>query len=213
MPIEVRYCLLCDGSSDRLLRHPIRWILESLGVAERSFEWADFRLEVTPPRELHRRIALARERHNFDLLFVHRDAERDPHESRVEEIQRAALRAGLAGHVAVVPVRALESWLLHDEHAIRSAAANPSGSRPLGLPRLREIEHVSDPKARLRRALESALPDRPRDRARVAARFPQMRSRVAELSDYGALRQLPAFAAVCGSIESWLSSAGARQTS
>lgn len=108
-----------------------------------------------PARTLAERVKLAVALYPFDVLFVHRDAEREPHAMRVEEI-RAALGEITLPAVCVVPVRMQEAWLLFDERAIRRAAGNPGGHTPLSLPRIRDLERLPDPKAELHRRLKEA---------------------------------------------------------
>ncbi len=70
--------------------------------------------------------------------FVHRDAEKEPHQVRVAQILEAVDEASISSvvppAVCVVPVRMLEAWLLFDEPALRRAAGNPHGQQPLKLP-------------------------------------------------------------------------------
>lgn len=91
----------------------------------------------------------------FDFVAVHRDAdERDP-EPRISEVEMALREFGVVG-CPVVPVQMTEAWLLVDEGAIRAAVGRPSGTEPLGLPKLREIETTHDAKAVLKGALVAA---------------------------------------------------------
>ena len=64
-----------------------------------------------------------------DVLFIHRDADKEPHTVREKEIRNAvaeALPNELApSAVCVIPVRMMEAWLLFDEPALRKAADNP----------------------------------------------------------------------------------------
>lgn len=92
-----------------------------------------------------------------DILFVHRDAEAQRLERRVNEVARAVaqVRADLP-FVAVVPVRMTEAWLLLDEQSIRIVAGSPSSTVDLGLPPPSRTEHHPDPKALLREALDTA---------------------------------------------------------
>ena len=70
------------------------------------------------------------------------------------EIEEGAVEAGLESDwVPVIPVRETEAWILLDEAAIRRVAGSPKGRRPLELPKLSQLENVSDPK----KALEEAL--------------------------------------------------------
>jgi hypothetical protein len=95
--------------------------------------------------------------------------------------------------VPVVPVRMLEAWLLSDESALRTAAGNPNGRRPLELPRIQEIESLPDPKGILHDLLRQAseLGSRRRRNVEVSA------IRVAERTeDFSRLRGLQAFRAL-----------------
>lgn len=84
-----------------------------------------------------------------DLLFVHRDADREARDKRVEEIETAVTDTRLDSAtpcVCVIPVRMQEAWLLCDEEAIRYAAGNRNGRQSLELPILNQLETVADPK-------------------------------------------------------------------
>ena len=67
------------------------------------------------------------------MLFIHRDAEREPHEKRVAEVEAAleGVELGETQPVPVVPIRMQEAWLLFDERAIRYASGNPKGRTPM----------------------------------------------------------------------------------
>jgi hypothetical protein len=109
-------------------------------------EWADLGRLRQPPKKLADRIRTTIELYAPDLLFIHRDAEKQSFESRHREIETAL--AGLSNPpvVCVIPVRMQEAWLLFDEVAIRRAAGNPNGRRPLQLPPLTTIEGLPNPK-------------------------------------------------------------------
>ncbi|MCJ7687521.1 MAG: DUF4276 family protein [Desulfobacteraceae bacterium] len=148
---EIRYTLISDGSSDRALLPILTWILREKGDIRRvQPEWADLRRLPQPPQTLRERILSAIDLFPCDLLFIHRDAEREDPESRYREIRNALQEATKLGFqapaVCVVPVRMTEAWLLFDEPAIRFAAGNPNGKNPLDMPDLSIIEQVSDPK-------------------------------------------------------------------
>jgi hypothetical protein len=197
----LRFTLLADGPTDKVLLHHLRWLLINNGV-ERPLDpqWADLRSLPRPPVDFSEKIAAALELYPCDLLFVHRDAEREQPQVRVEEIQRAISRTGRElfakqPFVAVVPVRMTEAWLLLDERAIRRAAGNPSGREPVSLPPTSRLETIPDPKTLLRELLESAS-GLPRRRLRSFSTA-QAVHRVAELiEDFSSLRCLPAFASL-----------------
>jgi hypothetical protein len=158
---EVRYTLISDGPSDRALIPILTWVLREKGDVTRvQAEWADLGRLPRPPKSLSDRILLAIDLFPCDLLFVHRDAERQEPKRRYEEIHSAIREASSQGFrtpaVCVVPVQMTEAWLLFDEVAIRLAAGNPNGKNPLNLPEISEIEQISDPKDILFQVLREA---------------------------------------------------------
>ena len=198
---RIRYTLLCDGSSDKVLTYVIDWALHQQHIEIESSECADFRQMPKPPRGLAERAWLALEMWPCDLLFVHRDAEREPLEARLEEI-RKALDIHRRQYVPVVPVRMTEAWLLHDHAAIRRAAGNPNGRADLRLPRTRRLEKTGDPKEVLWSALEAASEAKGRRLKKVRQSKYERRLAVAEfIDDWGPLRALPAFSRFLDDLE------------
>jgi hypothetical protein len=132
---ELRYTLLSDGSSDRALLPVLTWLLHehTFEFAIQS-EWADLRRLPSVPRTLANRIQKSIELYPCDLLFVHRDAEREPHEVRRNEIRQAIEVVSTLivppPIICVIPIRMQEAWLLFDELALRRAAGNPHGRMP-----------------------------------------------------------------------------------
>lgn len=133
---------------------PVDWSLRQRGVARIVPQWVDF-TRMPRLRSIEARLTAALDLYPCDVLFVHRDAEAQPPDLRREEIANA-LRGTTVRHVPVVPVRMTEAWLLADEFAIRSAAANPRGTEDLNLPELRRLEEVPKPKRVLHDALIAA---------------------------------------------------------
>jgi hypothetical protein len=176
----------------------LKWLLQANGV-DRPIEsaWADLRAFPKPISCLEHKIIAALELYPCNLLFVHRDADREPRAKRVDEIRSAVQRIAsdfFAGrpYVCVVPVRMTEAWLLFDEAAIRLAAGNPRSATPLSLPPLAKVEDLPDPKAVLNEALLRAT-DKPARRLRKF-RTGQAVQRLAELiQDYSPLRRAAAF--------------------
>ena len=158
---RLRYTLLSDGSSDRALLPVLSWVLQAVGGVDLPHgEWADLSVLRRGTTSLAGRIQWAVDLFPCDLLFIHRDAERQPPRVRYDEIEAASqvvsAPASQISYICVVPVRMQEAWLLFDEQAIRVAAGNPGGVHSLGLPRLEELESLPDPKATLHGALERA---------------------------------------------------------
>ena len=186
---------MTDGSSDRVLTHILEWTLWECGVrAELISQWADLRGLRTAPKGLAARIRKSIELYPCDLLFIHRDAEAASRQTRLEEIREAVQELGPRPSVAVIPVRMQESWLLCDESAIRNAAANPNGTVPLSMPRIREIEEIADPKEKVFSLLRTASERTGRKLQQFNVEF--ARSLICEqIADYSQLRALPSFAA------------------
>jgi hypothetical protein len=197
---HVVFTLLSDGSSDEALLRHIDWLLRRhLDVRfALDFQWADLRALRRRPTGIVERIEAAISLYPCDVLFVHRDAEKERPEVRYEEIESAWRNldpseiGNMPSCIGVVPVRMLEAWLLCNEIAIRRAAGNPNGQIPLTLPSLKDIESLSDPKKVLHDLLRraSGLTGRRlhKFRTHLAARL------VAEYTvDFAPLLQLPAF--------------------
>jgi hypothetical protein len=187
----MRSTLVTDGRSDKVLLPILGWLLGQRTTVPIELEWADL-----PRASLQERVQAAVALYPCELLFVHRDAERDPRARRVDEI-RAALRGldNVPPAVCVVPVRMQEAWLLFDEAALRNAAGCPNGKMALDLPSLSRIEQFPDPKDRLYTLLRQASGLQ----GRRAKQFrPQVNAhRLSELiEDFSPLRRLPAFQAL-----------------
>lgn len=195
---ELRYTLLSDGSSDRALIPILTWLLRQHGVkCAIQHKWADLRRLRKRDKRLGliERIKLSLESYPCDLLFVHRDAEREPYQVRITEIRNAiqkVKRWEVETTICVVPVRMLEAWLLFDEIALRYAAGNPNGRQRLKLPSLAKLEKLPDPKDELYELLRQASGLRGRRRRKLSVHAAV--HRVAEfIDDFAPLRALPAF--------------------
>ena len=194
---EIRYTLITDGSSDRALIPILTWVLREKGKVDRiQPEWADLRRLPRPPQTLCERISTAINLFPCDLLFIHRDAEGEDPGHRYEEISNALKEATAQDiqppAICIVPVRMTEAWLLINEPAIRLAAGNPNGTRPLNLPDLSIIEQIQDPKELLFDILRMA--SGLGGRRLKAFNMGESRIRVTELIDeFSPLRELKAF--------------------
>jgi len=191
---HLNFTLLSDGSSDAILINPLTWILEQhlrqIGVPVNG-TWADLRRLRTPPKDLRDRIQAALDLYPCDILFVHRDGEREPLERRVEEI--VAATNGMDGiSVPVVPIRMQEAWLLIDEAALRRASGNPNGNVRLDMPDIHRLETIIDPKKLLHDLLCEASELSGRRRQKLNPRKQALR--LGELiENFAPLRMLNAF--------------------
>lgn len=209
---ELRYTLLSDGSSDRALIPLLNWLLQiHLNDSAIQSQWADLRSLHRSLRDtFEKRIQLSIELYPCELLFIHRDAERDAHEVRVNEVARAVANVRFSvtiPTICVVPVRMTEAWLLFDPVALRKAASNPNGRTPLQFPDMRRLEYEPDPKNLLYELLRQASGLSPRRLKRFSAS--DYTHRVSELiNDFSPLRILPAFAALESAIETVIAEQG-----
>ncbi|MBO1348830.1 MAG: DUF4276 family protein [Hormoscilla sp. GUM202] len=205
MKEELRYTLLSDGSSDKALQYVLTWLLREHIVVNCAIqsERADLGRLPKPPKKLPDRIQKSLELYPCDLLFVHRDAEKEPRQNRVDEIRKAIDSVGKSlsvPAVCVIPVRMQEAWLLFDEAAIRKAAGNPRGRQALKLPDLAKVEELPDPKKNLHQALLDASELGPKRRKKFKVN--EKVHRVAELiDDFTPLLALSAFRALEVDIE------------
>ena len=209
---DLRYTLLSDGSSDKALLPLLTWLLQSHHVECAILPtWADLRRLPKPPKTLSSRIISSLELYPCDLLFVHRDAEKEAREKRVAEIEEAIAQAVKSVQVppaiCVVPVHMQEAWLLFDEAALRRAAGNPRGRQPLELPDIAKLEQLPDPKNILHELLREASGLSPRRLKKFSVN--ELVHRVAELiDDFTPLRSLPAFMTLEAEIEQVIKARG-----
>jgi len=151
--------LLGDGTSDRILIEPIRWLLiEKFPDTAFNFEFTALKKKGSKKRSLNERICLALELFPCDVLFVHRDVEKEDYATRLNEVVAACAKCGceIPVYVPVLPCRMTEAWFLISEEAIRNAVGNPYGTVKLDLPLARKLERIPDPKKELLALLQEA---------------------------------------------------------
>jgi hypothetical protein len=148
----MKYILISDGSSDRVLLNIINYTLKI--YSENYFEGqrAELGFLADKVKTLEQKITKAIEYYEPDIIFIHRDAEKQTLESRETEIQEALDKLENADFkkkkfVRIIPIRMTEAWLLINEKAIRCAAGNPNGKIPLSIPKIKSLESIPDPKA------------------------------------------------------------------
>lgn len=208
---DLRYTLLADGPADRALIPILDWLLrEHLPSQPVQPQFAELRSVRRPPVSLVERLKVSIALYPCEILFVHRDAEAEPPQNRVGEINLALQQASLEGTpplCCVVPVRMTEAWLLFDEAAIRKAAGNPNGRIPLDIPSV--PESVVNPKDVLERLLRDAsgLSGRRRKKFNVA---PSVQRLAQLIEGFSRLRGLDAFRSLEADLEVVLHSLGGR---
>ena len=188
---RVTATLITDGSSDKLLVP----LIELLFNTHTELAYQVNCAEGLPPVSsgLKARIDSALELFPCDFLFVHRDAEGVAATVRQQEIEASWLGSQqTATLICVVPVRMTEAWLVANEKPIRLAVGNPNGTESLGLPTVKNIESLPDPKEILFAALKAASGISATRKRRFNPH--QYRHRVSELTDdLGPLRKLESF--------------------
>lgn len=189
-----RFTLTGDGPSDESLMPVIKWLWQQHRPNETAVgTFAELQECNTGSRALEKKLPVVLDLYPCDVLFVHRDAERESREARVQEIQSALSTCkNPPPAVCLVPVRMSEAWMIFDAKAIRSAAGNPNGKVRLKLPSLAKVEGLPDPKEILADLLRTAS-EMPAQRLR---RFNQSRAArlVTEfIADFSPLRKLEAF--------------------
>ena len=190
----IQYFIISDGSSDRLLIHPIDWIFKSKGIESKG-ERIDFGLSGLYPKTIAEKIEMAIIIHpNLEFLFIHRDAEKQSIDIRIQEIESELLKTAIENieTIKIIPIRMSEAWLLIDEKALRKAAGKPSGKIKIQLPQTKKLESLANPKDLLKTALENASEYSGRKKAQFD--FNEARQLVSQyIEDFSELRQLSAF--------------------
>lgn len=196
---KVAALFVCEGSSDRRLAPHLRTLLVARGADEATVDCPDLGGLAFPPghdvaAKVRACVALFP---SATLLFVHRDADGPSGEPRREEIRRALASTPSPPNVPVVPVQALEAWLLHDADAIVAACGRSRAAVRLRLPS--DVERRADPKAVLRALVDDAQEGVSRRRRRT---FEQVRAYLLEQLDPGddRLGQVPSWRALADDI-------------
>jgi hypothetical protein len=105
---ELRYTLISDGSSDSAFVWILDWLLIDLGINYPiQGKWADLGKLPNPPKSLSEKILKALDDYPCDLLFIHRDAENESRQKRLDEIHKAVKLANISNFpvVSVIPIK------------------------------------------------------------------------------------------------------------
>ncbi|WP_239393889.1 hypothetical protein [Frankia sp. CiP3] len=157
--MTVRVLFLGEGPSDAGIAAHVERLAWSRGIEAVATSPDLDRLEKPPGHSVSAKLAaVAKMGGQYDVIVVHRDADGAGADNRYLEVRNAVLSSPVAQlpHVAVVPIRMTEAWLLLDEQLIRTVAGNPRGHVNLNLPTIHEAERIRDPKNRLERILVDA---------------------------------------------------------
>lgn len=196
--------LIADGSSDSMLKPILEWLLSQHLPEEATLlmqvpEWGRLpaRLAINT---LPQKLLAARQLFTANVYFIHRDTEKDSSwAERRQEIDHAVQRAFKEEtplYVRVIPVQMTETWLLHNEAAIRGAAENPNGREPIILPIPTKLEEQKNAKTFLLNILKEASGLTGRRLQKFEANERRRLHRLADLQQeqgFAVLRALPAF--------------------
>lgn len=185
----LRYTLLTDGSSDTCLIPIINWLI-GVHYPHINYEHQFARNLGEIGFDLDKRVRVSLNLFPSDVLFIHRDSEKEPMNVRLKEINDAT--ESLSNVIPVIPIRMSEAWLLSDEKAIREAVGNRNGKINLSLPAKKEWEKLPDPK----RVLFEAMTKATEKSGRALEKFNpnRHRIRVSELTEnFSNLRGLESF--------------------
>ncbi|WP_309721463.1 DUF4276 family protein [Armatimonas sp.] len=186
----LRYTFLTEGSTDAALLPILDWTIQRHTKQIFTGEFVYRR-----GQGLADKIHNALEDAPCDLLFIHRDSDREEPIRRYEEIQVALTEAKIdLPSVCVVPVRMMEAWLLFDSGVLRQAAGNRNSRSSLNLPTIAQLETIADPKTVLREALRTASEHRGRRLEEFNKQIPAAMRRITQLTDdFSPLLRLRAF--------------------
>jgi hypothetical protein len=193
----IKYTFLGDGSSDKALMKIIDWAFsENFPETTVTAQFAEFTFVRDKIKSLDERVRKAVELYPCDIVFIHRDAEEVKKNEQIFKKRKTEINEAIKGiacyHVAVIPVKMMETWLLTDLEAIRKAAGNRNSDITISLPSLSKLEIENNPKGILHEALRKAscLKGRQLDSFNVH----QAVHRVAEYTaDFKQLRSLYSF--------------------
>lgn len=205
--MRIEFTFISEGKSDRALIPHLQTLCLRAGASEVLGDTADRSLYPQKIKaDLSSKIKAALDLSGkVDLIFIHRDADGAGRDARLQEIE-VALRALRAPplHVAIIPAREMEAWLLADEPAIRRIAGDPASAHDLGLPPLKLIEARAKPKECLWEALTRCTPAQGRrlKEFKEPANLSRLRARLLESLDIdGPVKQLHSWRALICDIE------------
>lgn len=199
MNLDVELALIAEGTSDKVLIQPIRWLCNDI-QPDLSYEIEPIIFhDVSPKPDLTTKIEIVLSENRHQIILVHRDQDNMTRIDRTREIETAVgsaynklKSAAVLPCIPIIPVRMTEAWFLIDEASIKKAAGYPNNRVPLNLPSPRQLESVPDAKNLLYDKIRTASGHTGRKLKKV--RPQQTIHTLADvIEDYSSLDQLPAF--------------------
>ena len=192
----LRILFIGEGSSDSGITHHIRRVVTQYGHSAVITDPHVDRLPPPPRKTVSDKLQAVKDLGGaYDLIVLHRDADREGRSPRLAEIDEAVRKVMPdVPHVPIIPIRMTEAWLLLEEGQIREVAGSPNGRVSLNLPRPKQVESVADPKSVLRQTLALASGLSGRRLQQFNNRFPQHRAQLLErINPDGPIRDVPSW--------------------
>jgi hypothetical protein len=194
--VILRILFIGEGSSDSGISHHIRRVVTEQGHTALITDPLIERLPPPPRKTVSAKLQVVKDLGGaYDLIVLHRDADREGRLPRLAEIDEAVRKVMPdVPHVPVIPIRMTEAWLLLEEREIREVAGSPNGKVPLNLPKPKQVESIADPKSLLRAtpALASGLSGRRLQQ--FNDRFSRHRAQLLErINPDGPIREVPSW--------------------
>ncbi|WP_082731511.1 DUF4276 family protein [Pseudomonas sp. HUK17] len=196
--MKIKFLLIGEGTSDLRLVNHIETIFIEEGFDEVSGEAPDLSL-FNPPvgRDISSKLkCLIKNFPEFDVIFIHRDADGGTIDARIQEIEDAITDLlPIENIIPVIPVTMLETWLLADIETIKTIAGNKKFRAPIpNLPPPNRLESVRNTKDLLLEILCIISETQGARLQKFKKRFPEMRARLTyELDTNGNINDLPSY--------------------
>jgi hypothetical protein len=194
--VILRILFIGEGPSDSGISHHIRRVVTEHGHSAVITDPHVDRLPPPPRKTVSAKLQAVKDLDGvYDLIVLHRDADRDGRPMRLAEIGEAVQRVmPEVPHVPVIPIRMTEAWLLLEEDTIREIAGSPNGKVPLHLPKPKQVESIADPKSLLKQTLALASGLSGRRLQQFNDRFPRHRAQLLErINPDGPIRDVPSW--------------------
>jgi hypothetical protein len=167
--------LYFEGSTDKIFLPPVirRSTLEVLAKHPKADGWNDINIIPIKPQkngsQAQKVLAAATEARGCHLLIVHADADGPTAiQARTNQFDPGLKLVKQAkGNICqdllpIIPIQEIEAWLLADKEALLRELGMAKNLGELGIPPVRQIESIAQPKERLENIIRIANRSRPR---------------------------------------------------
>ncbi len=159
---ELVFGFYFEGSTDETFLPPVirRVTLEVLAKYHRADAWSDIIIIPIKPQkhgsQAQKILAAATEARGYHLLIIHADAD-GPMATQARENQfdpglelvKQANNDACQDLLPIIPIQEIEAWLLVDKEALLKELETNKSASELGIPPIRQIESIAQPKERL----------------------------------------------------------------